>query len=137
METATATAAITRPNQRLRIVCSPKAGHEVAHDLLKDGRVQPVADELPFALGGDEVGRLEHAEMVRHRRERDRELLRDLARGKILGGQQLEDLATRRVGQSAKQRIVHGEIFIQISKYVKQSRLNPLPSQACTPCLCP
>src|SRR6266566_109834 len=127
METATATAAITRPNQRLRIVCSPKAGHEVAHDLLKDGRVQPVADELPFALGGDEVGRLEHAEMVRHRRERDRELLRDLARGEILGGEQLEDLATSRVGQSAKQRIIHGEIFIQVSKYCKVGAQHAAP----------
>src|SRR6266540_2399005 len=114
---ATATAAITRPNQRLRMLLSfpTKAGHEVAHDLLKDGRVQPVADELPFALGGDEVGRLEHAEVVRHRRERDRELLRDLARGEILGGQQLEDLATSRVGQSAKQRILHSrDIYTSI-----------------------
>src|SRR6266480_4628552 len=129
METATATAAITRPNQRLRMLLSfpTKAGHEVAHDLLKDGRVQPVADELPFALGGDEVGRLEHAEMVRHRRERDRELLRDLARGEILGGQQLEDLATRRVGQSAKQRIIHGEIFIQVSKYCKVGAQHAAP----------
>src|SRR2546425_2891717 len=107
METPTATAAITRPNQRLRIVFSPESGHEIPHDFLKDGGIEPIPDELAFALGGDEVRRLEHAEVVRHRRERDRELLGDLAGSAILLGQQLEDLAPRWVCEGSEQRIVH------------------------------
>src|SRR4051812_6793468 len=98
-----AMAAITRPNQRLRISCpsvlpATKAGHEVPHYLLEDRRVQPVADELPLALARHEVRRLEDAQVVRHRRERDRELLGDLAGGEILLGQELEDLPSRRIG---------------------------------------
>src|SRR6266513_5021937 len=110
MDTATATAAITRPNQRLRMLVSlpAEAGHEVAHDLLKDRRIEPVADELPLALGGDEVRRLQDAEVVRHRRERDRKLLGDLAGSPVPLGQQLEDLAPRRIGEGSEQRIVHG-----------------------------
>src|SRR4051812_9878664 len=102
-----AMAAITRPNQRLRICCpslSPatKAGHEVPYHLLEDGRVQPVADELPLALRRHEVRRLEDAQVVRHRRERDRELLGDLAGGEILLSQELEDLPSGWVGQGAE-----------------------------------
>src|SRR6266508_2607668 len=107
METATASAAMTRPNQRLRIGCSPETGHEVPDDFLKYGGIQPIPDELAFALRGDEVCRLEHAEVVRHRRERDGELLGDLARRAILLGQQLEDLAARRIRQRSKQGVIH------------------------------
>src|SRR5262245_64170256 len=60
IEMATASAAITRPNQRLRIFLSPETGHEVPHDFLKDGGIQPIADELPLALGRDQVRCLEH-----------------------------------------------------------------------------
>src|SRR6266849_1030673 len=108
METATATAATTRPNQRLRILVSPEAGHEIPHDFLKDGGIEPIPDELAFSLRGDEIGFLEHAEVMRHRRERHRELLGDLTRGSILLGQQLEDLAPRRVGEGAEERVIHG-----------------------------
>src|SRR5262244_2902467 len=104
-----ASAAITSPNQRLRMLLSfpAEAGHEVAHDLLEYGRVEPVADVLPLPLRGDEVGRLEHAEVMRHRRKGHRELLGDLARCPILLGQELEDLAARRVGQGTEQGVVH------------------------------
>src|SRR2546423_14350576 len=105
---ARASAAITRPNQRLRMVLSSaEAGHEVADDLLKHGRVQPIPDELAFTLGGNEVRTLQHAEVVRYRRERDRELLGDLAGGEIPLGQELEDLPSRRIGQGAEQCVVH------------------------------
>src|SRR3989442_14054785 len=102
METPTATAAITRPNQRLRIVFSPESGNEVPHDFMKDGGIEAMPDELAFALGGDEVRRPEHAEVVRHRRERHRELLGVLPGSAILRGQQLEDLAPRRVGEGSE-----------------------------------
>src|SRR2546430_6113338 len=74
METATATAAVTRPTQRLRMLFSfpAEAGHEVPHDFLKHGGIEPIPDELAFALGGDEVRRLQDAKVVRHRCERDR-----------------------------------------------------------------
>src|SRR6267142_767313 len=110
METAAATAAITRPNQRLRMLFSfpAEAGHEVPHDFLKHGGIEPIPDELPFPLSGDEVRRLEHAEVVRHRCERDRELLGDFPGRPILLGQQLEDLAPRRVSEGSEQRVVHG-----------------------------
>src|SRR5712664_36531 len=108
METPTATAAITRPNQRLRIVFSPESGHEIPHDFLKDGGIEPIPDELAFALRGDEIRRFEHAEVVRHRREGNRELLGDLARRSILLCEQLEDLAPRRVGEGSEERVIHG-----------------------------
>src|SRR5882672_1866184 len=110
METAAATAAITRPNQRLRMLFSfpAEAGHEVPHDFLKHGGIEPIPDELPFPLSGDEVRRLEHAEVVRHRCERDRELLGDFPGRPILLGQQLEDLAPRWVSEGSEQRVVHG-----------------------------
>src|SRR5258705_12045063 len=110
MDTATATAATTSQNQRLRTLVSlpAEAGHEVPHDFLKDRGIQPIPDELALALGGDEVRRLEHAQVVRHGRERDRELLGDLPRRPILLGQQLEDLAPRGIAEGSEQRIVHG-----------------------------
>src|SRR5438552_10424229 len=112
IDIATASAAITRPNQRLRIAFSPvfsraEAGHEVAHDFLKHSRVEPVADELSLALRGDQICRFEHPEVVRDRRKRDRELFGDLARGAILFGQQLKDLAPGWIGEGAKQRVIH------------------------------
>src|SRR5687768_17537271 len=110
-EIARATTAITRPNQRLRmrfpLSVPAEAGHEVAQDFLKYGRVQPVADELPFALRGHQVRRLEHAEVMRHRRKGDGELLGDLPRGAILLGEELEDPAAGRIGEGTEQRVIH------------------------------
>src|SRR5438552_18602941 len=71
IDIATASAAITRPNQRLRMRFSPKARHEIPHDFLKAGRMQPIPVEPPFALGGVPVARLEHAAVVRPRRTGD------------------------------------------------------------------
>src|SRR5213075_2070402 len=106
-DTPAANAAITMPNQRLRIALSPEASHEVAHDLLKHGRIQPVADELPLTLGGHEVRRLEHPQVVRDRGESHRELLRDLASRPVFLGQQLENATPRGVGQRPKQGVIH------------------------------
>src|SRR2546422_988480 len=107
---ATAKAAITRPNQRLRMLVSPprETGHEKPHDFLKPGRIEQITDELDFALRGDEIRSLYAADEVRHRLERNRELLGDLARRSILLGQQLEDLAPGRVGEGSEQRVIHG-----------------------------
>src|SRR2546430_14806877 len=56
---ATAKAAITRPNQRLRMLFSfpAEAGHEVPHDFLKHGGIEPIPDEL-------EIGRASCRERV-------------------------------------------------------------------------
>src|SRR5881409_1298731 len=108
IEIPTATTAIARPNQRLRMVLLPETSDEVADDLLKDGRVEAVPDELAFALGSDEIGCLEDAEVVRDRRECDGELLGDLPGGQVLLRQELEDLPPGGVGQSAKQGVFHG-----------------------------
>src|SRR5512145_1701053 len=103
IEMATASAAITRPNQRLRIFLSPEASHEVPHDFLEHGGIQPIPDELSLALGRDQVRRLEHTQVVRDGGKRHRELLGDLARCAILFREELEDLAPSRIGQSAEQ----------------------------------
>src|SRR5690242_7576372 len=74
-----ASAAITKPNHRLRISASRERFHEVPGDFLEDGGVQPVPHVLPLPLHRDEPGVLQDAEVVRHRGKRDRKLLRQLA----------------------------------------------------------
>src|SRR5437867_8489575 len=120
METATASAATTRPNQRLRIGCPPplsvsprtKAGHEVAHDFLKHGRIQPVANELALALRRDQIRRFQDPQVMRHRRKSDEKLLGDFPGSAILLAQELEDLAPRRVGEGARERVIHGGRYL-------------------------
>src|SRR2546422_11212599 len=71
---ATANAAITRPNQRLRMLVSPppETGHEKPHDFLKHGGIKPKPDELAFPLLGDGIPPLGTPEGGRHRPERNR-----------------------------------------------------------------
>src|SRR5580765_7554834 len=109
------------PNQRLRMVLSfyTEAGHEVAHDFLKDRCVEPVPNELPLPFSRHEVRRLQHTQVVRYGGKRHRELLGDLPGGPVLLSQQLEDPAPRGVSEGTKKGIVHRKIFIQVSKYVK------------------
>ena len=78
--------AITRPNQRLRIVLLREASHEVPHHFLEDRGIEPIADELSLTLRGNQIGAFENAEVVRDRRERDRESLGDLTGSAILFG---------------------------------------------------
>src|SRR5579859_2294196 len=99
------------PSQRLRIGASREGFRAVADEFLKDGRVEAIADVLALALGGHEPRALEHSEMVRHRREGDREFLGQLTRRAITTREALEDAATGRVGQRAKERIPHDEII--------------------------
>src|SRR5213592_499682 len=132
-ETAAASAATTRPNQRLRILVSLPAetGHEVPHDFLKDSGIQPVPDELALALGGDEVRRLEHPQVVRHGRERDGELLGELAPVRSFSVSSSRIL--RRVG-SARARNSESsmdEIFIQVSKYCQVGAQHAAPVLTC------
>ena len=47
-------------------------------------------------------------ELVRNRRERDRELLREVARRAVALGQELEDAAASGVGEGAEQGVMHG-----------------------------
>src|SRR2546421_512916 len=130
----TRTCAITRPNQRLRIVLLREASHEVAHNFLENRGVQAVADELSLTLRGHEVGTFEYAEVVRDRCKRNRESLGDFTGGAVLFGQQLEDFAPRRISESAKQGVFHGQTFIQLSKCCQVTLTKSAPITSLHPC---
>jgi hypothetical protein len=86
----TATATTTNPIQRLCMSLPSEPFHQVPHRLVKERGAQPISQELSFPLRRDQAGALEHAHVMRHRRERNRELLGDLTGGQIVVCQKLQ-----------------------------------------------
>ena len=75
---------------------------------------------LTFPLRGDQAGRPQDAEVMRHGRERYGEALRDLARRPVPLGEQFEDAAPGRIGEGAKQAIVHATYLDSCLNIVKR-----------------
>ena len=80
---------------------------QMLDDFLEDSRVQLVAHVLSVALGEHEVGVAEDAEVTRDGGPGGRESIGDLARGAWSAFEELEDLASRGVGECAEDG-VHG-----------------------------
>src|SRR5690349_4376594 len=82
--------------------------HDLLEDIVEHGGVELVDDLLAVALGENEPGVAEHAEVARHGRPRGWEMLCDLARGARSVAEQLEDVASGRVSDCAK-NVFHAE----------------------------
>ncbi len=63
-------------------------------DVLEDGGIERVEDELSPALGDHEIGTLEGVEVVAQGRSREGEVLLDLGYGEVPLPEKREDLAS-------------------------------------------
>src|SRR5262245_46912173 len=77
-------------------------GVDPARDVAERRRVQPVEDLPPFALAADQPCLLQDLQVLRDRRQRDVEVLRQLRDRLVSSGQSVEDLAACRIGDGAE-----------------------------------
>jgi hypothetical protein len=96
-------------------------------DLGKDGGIEGVKDLLPLPFGAHQIGALEDVEVVRQRAPRDVDMLRQVARRAWPAPEQLEDLASLRVGEGAKDRFSHFDVlmFIKITLCAQARAMTP------------
>jgi hypothetical protein len=81
---------------------------ERPHQLLVNRRVETVHDALPLALGGDETGRAENAQVMGDGGKGHGQLFGDFAGRAVARGEQLEDSAPGRVGQGTEDAVING-----------------------------
>src|SRR5688500_19683231 len=88
---------------------APGWGHldEMAHDVLEDGRIERVPDELPLPAGDHQLRLLEQLQVVRDRCPRHGELGGDLPGREVAVAEEGQDLAPGGIGEGTE-GLVHG-----------------------------
>ena len=96
-----APAAASRGGRRGGRTTSPRIPRKrsIQRSLPERHRLQVAPLPLPLARAGDQCGALEHLQVPRHRRHRDRQRRREVRDGGVTEGELGEDLAPSGVGQ--------------------------------------
>jgi len=109
-----------KPSSWLRFLSRytyPEHLQDGAESLFGSRDVQAVDDRRAAAFGYDQAGVLQHIEMPRQRRRRQRKLLCKLSRRHVSAAQQPEDLPPRRIGKRAEHPVDAHVLFRYFAYY--------------------